>query len=192
MFVQKNFCSKIIKQKIFEQKSFCSTFFLFKNIFLTNKFFVFSKNCSFQKIQFLTWTNRNCSFWKIQFLKLTNPNCLFLKIQFLKWTNPNYSFWKIQSSPWLQDLFCFYEDLLSLGMDILWHTPVQAQVLQLLPPVLVLDGQQEPNGIHVHLHLKVGSCWPSILKYPIFEINKSKLFISKNPIFEINKSKLFI
>ena len=57
---------------------------------------------------------------------------------------------------WLQDLFCCYEDLFSLGMDFLWHNPVQAQVLQLLPPVLVLDGQLEPNGIHVHLHLEVG------------------------------------
>ena len=57
---------------------------------------------------------------------------------------------------WLQDLLCCYEDLLSLGMDFLWHNPVQAQVLQLLPPVLVLDGQLEPNGIHVHLHLEVG------------------------------------
>ena len=57
---------------------------------------------------------------------------------------------------WLQDLLCCYEDLLSLGMDSLWHNPVQAQVLQLLPPVLVLDGQLEPNGIHVHLHLEVG------------------------------------
>ena len=57
---------------------------------------------------------------------------------------------------WLQDLLCSYEDLLSLGMDFLWHNPVQAQVLQLIPPVLVLDGQLEPNGIHVHLHLEVG------------------------------------
>ena len=34
--------------------------------------------------------------------------------------------------------------------------------------------------------------WVSSFSNPIFEMNKSKLFILKNPIFEMNKYKLFI
>ena len=41
---------------------------------------------------------------------------------------------------------------LFIGMDSLWHKPIQTQVLHLLTPVLVL----EPNNIYVHLLLEVG------------------------------------